>query len=254
MHKLSFFASILPALTLVLSSCNNTKSVNYISIGDAIAFAQENFDEHIHDGYNVTYLIDTKDSKMDDIRVYKKHYYDPNETSGEYFLEKFYEADLNLQNIIATLYYTQTLSFGSTDLLAFHEAIAAIRADIGYIDCGFTMIDNHLGYYISSEHLQAIAQILSELLEIAAYVFIDSKIVEVITYLLRSFTADVGTCIADIRFTRFGFLDKVNLTFKVNNAWFDVSNFTTLIDTFYGDYISINEGNINFSLVCNYTL
>ncbi|MCQ2795226.1 MAG: hypothetical protein MJ214_03375 [Bacilli bacterium] len=256
MRKLSLFTIALPTLALVMSSCNNNaKTVNYISIGDAIAFAEEHHDPHIHDGYNVTYTFDSKDSKATDVIVYKKHYYDPTQTGGDYYLEKAYSADLNLQNIVSTLYYKQTLSFGSADLLAFHQAIAFIRHTIGYIDCGFTRTGDHLGYYISSEHLEAFAGILGEILEIASYVLIDSRVVQILTYALNSFTANEGMCVADIQFTRFGFLDTVDLTLAVNDAWFDFTNAGEILpDTFYGDYMSVNDGSIHLSLTCNYSL
>lgn len=255
MRKLSLFTLVLPALALVMSSCNNTKSVSYISAEDAIAFAKEHYDPHIQDGYNVSYVFNSKDSKITDGAVYKKHYYDPTKREGEYYLEKAYDVNLNLQNIVSTLYYKKTLSFGSEDLAIFHQTMIDICSITGYVDFGFTKDGDHLGYYISSTHLDVIAGVLSELLEIASYIFVDSTIVVILAQALKSFTAEDAMCTADIQFTRFGFLDTVDLIFTMNKGEFDFSKMLEFLpDTFYGDYMSLGVTNINFSLTCNYSL
>ncbi|MCQ2792199.1 MAG: hypothetical protein MJ208_01600 [Bacilli bacterium] len=252
MRKLSLLTLIIPAFALVTTGCNNNKTVNFISVGDAIKFAQENYDPHIHDGYNVEYVFNTNDSKVTDAIVYKKHYYDPTKQTGEYFIEKSYDLYLNLQNII-TILHEATIGLGSADLLEFHNTINEIGSVTGYVNYGFTKTNDHLGYYISSNHLTAITGTLGAILEIAEYVF-DLRSLVLITEILNSVTARDAKFTADIEFTRFGFLDSIDLKLNVSGAWCDFIGKQLLIDSFYGDYLAIDNTNINLSLDCNYSL
>lgn len=244
---------LLPIMALTLASCANNGAINYISVGEAIEFAKENFDSHTEDGYNVDYTINSNDSRFDRGMIFQKHYYDPTKQEGEYFIEKVGDFDFDFSGLEGIFYYTRCISFNSVQLLDLHEAIDIVRREIGYIENGFIKTNNHLGYYIHSDHLHAITEVLSNLLEIFKYLFED-VIVTILAKLLEEFTASESTFTFKAELTRFGFLDNVNLKVTAKNVWFDFSDSTGLPDTFYGDYLSIDNVNANVTFKANYSL
>lgn len=246
---------LLPVISLAFSSCANNKEVNFISIGEAIEFAKENFDPHIGDGYNVQYLFKTNDSKIDEAAVYQKHYFDPSEQSGEYVIDKIYDLDLDLSAIEGLLYYSRAVSFSSNVLLEFHETVEEIAKGTGYIDNGFVKINNHLGYYIHTDYFDAVIGVAQSLLDFFKdFIAPHSQILQLLLGLISGFTAGQADLTFQITLTRFGFIDDINIKMQVDRTWFDFSQAGVLPQWIYGDYMSIDKINLNLDLKCDYSL
>lgn len=244
---------LLPVISLAFSSCAKNNGVNFISISEAIKFAQENFDPHIGDGYNTQYLFKTNDSKINKAEVYQKHYFDPSTQEGPYIIDKIYDFNIDASGLEGILYYSRTLSFSSSDLLDFHNTIQDAIDTIGYVDNGFIKINNHLGYYIYSDHLNAIIAALQPLLKLfQEYFGRSSEIIELLFGLLAGFSAEQASFTFHIEFTRFGFIDNLGLKMQVDRSWFE---FNGLMPGYvFGDYLAIENLNLNLDLKANYSL
>ncbi|MCQ2795871.1 MAG: hypothetical protein MJ213_00965 [Bacilli bacterium] len=244
---------LLPIMSLALiTSCANNE-VNFISIGEAVEFAQKNFDPHIGDGYNTEYTLQFNDSEVDEASVYQKHYFNPNEQKGGYTIDKIYGFNLDAKGLEGILYYSRTLSFSSTDLLEFHNTIQTATGEIGYVDNGFIKINNHLGYYIYSDHLNSIIATLQPLLELfQSYFGRTSETIKILIGLLKGFSADQSSFTFHVEFTRFGFVDNLGLKLSMDHAWFQFDK--AMSEYVLGDYLAIERLNLNLDLVTKYSL
>lgn len=246
---------LLPLMTLALASCANNNGVNFISVGEAIEIAKENFDPHAGDGYNTEYLFKTNNSKISEASVYQKHYFDPSSQTGEYTIDKIYDLDLDLSGLEGILYYSRAISFTSTDLLEFHEAVETVASTVGYINNGFIKVNNHLGYYINSNYFTAVTTVIKSLLELFESIFTpESEILTLLLGLIDGFTADQATFTFAVTLTRYGFIDDVNIDMKVDRTWFDFSLAGSLPQWFFGDFMSIDYVNLDLDLKCSYSL
>lgn len=247
---------LLPIMSLALATSCAKNEINFISIGEAIEFAQKNFDPHIGDGYNTEYTLKFNDSKIDEAVVYQKHYFDPSKEEGGYTIDKIYDFNLDAKGLEGLMYYSRTLSFSSTDLLEFHNTIETATGAIGYVDNGFIKINNHLGYYIYSDHLATIFETLRPLLKLFQQYFgRTSEILDVLIGLLASkFLADQASFTFHIEFTRFGFIDNLGLKLSMDHTWFDFVEIKEIAQYVLGDFLAIQKLDLNLDLVAKYSL
>lgn len=247
---------LLPIMSLALATSCAKNEVNFISVGEAIEFAQKNFDPHIGDGYNTEYTSNFNDTKVTEAVVYQKHYFDPNKEEGPYTIDKIYDFNLDAKGLEGIMYYSRTLSFSSTDLLEFHNTIQTATGAIGNVDNGFIKINSHLGYYIYSDHLSSIIATLQPLLELfQKYFGRTSEIVKLLIGLLGGFSADQASFTFHIEFTRFGFIDNIGLKLSVDHAWFEFDKEEIIIAQYIlGDFLAIEKVDINLDLTAKYSL
>lgn len=245
---------LLPIMSLALATSCAKNGINFISIGEAIEFAQKNFDPHIGDGYNTEYTLKFNDSKIDTAAIYQKHYFDPSKQEGGFTIEKIYDFNLDAKGLEGIMYYSRTLSFSSTDLLDFHNTIQTATGAVGYVDNGFIKINNHLGYYIYSDRLNSVIATLQPLLELfQKYFGRTSEIIEILINLLEGFSADQASLTFDVEFTRFGFIDNLGLKLSVDHAWFDFSD-SPMSGYVLGDFLAVEKIDLDINLIAKYSL